>query len=193
MTHSRSPLIANPTLRDRLKAFAVFTGIAIGGVAGVEMVIGGGFDTITPAFAFEASAPRTWYDRPIEPGMGWLSEPYAPAAATLTVSQQFDDGYPIDAHYQTTNEELDGGPRGETGGFSYAMADYEPTSSEGDALVSAADGPLDDAMLNDIVSDAEAYVDEINALYAEGHAAEAVARETPPDMDPKLSGNASPS
>jgi hypothetical protein len=34
---------------DRLKALGAFTGIAIGAVAGFEMVIGGGFDFITPS------------------------------------------------------------------------------------------------------------------------------------------------
>lgn len=34
---------------DRLKALGAFSGIAIGAVAGFEMVIGGGFDFITPA------------------------------------------------------------------------------------------------------------------------------------------------
>lgn len=40
-----------PILKDRLTATAVFTGIAIGAVAGFEMVIGGGFDFLLPAAA----------------------------------------------------------------------------------------------------------------------------------------------
>lgn len=104
-------LARHPQLRDRLCAFAVFTGIAIGGVSGVEMVIGGGFDTITPSLAFQAEAPRTWYDAPIAPGAGWLSEPYTPASTVVTLGAQFDSGYPLDTDASPEPEELEGGAR----------------------------------------------------------------------------------
>jgi hypothetical protein len=42
---------------DRLKALGAFTGIAIGAVAGFEMVIGGGFDFMTPAPVVREVAP----------------------------------------------------------------------------------------------------------------------------------------
>jgi len=45
---------------DRLKALGAFTGIAIGAVAGFEMVIGGGFDFITPATEVREVAPSRY-------------------------------------------------------------------------------------------------------------------------------------
>lgn len=47
-------------LHDRLKALGAFTGIAIGAVAGFEMVIGGGFDFITPAPIVREIAPSRY-------------------------------------------------------------------------------------------------------------------------------------
>ncbi len=47
-------------LHDRLKALGAFTGIAIGAVAGFEMVIGGGFDFITPAPEVREVAPSRY-------------------------------------------------------------------------------------------------------------------------------------
>ena len=108
---TRRFLANHPQLRDRLCAFAVFTGIAIGGVSGVEMVIGGGFDSWTPTLAFEASAPRDWYDRQIEPGMGWVSQPYTPAATVVTLGAHFEGSYPLEAYASDEPGELDGGAR----------------------------------------------------------------------------------
>ena len=197
---SSRPLIKNPVLRDRLNAFVVFTGIAIGGVSGVEMVIGGGFDTITPAFAFEASAPREWYDRPIEPGMGWLSEPYVSVGTVQTVSHEFDGGYPLDT-YDTSADafdasyagDLEGGPRERAPSHTQAVLRQEGPADDDGALVSAADQPLDEATLDRIVSEADAYVDEINELYAQEHAEEMAQRQVELDeIDPKSFGNGSP-
>ena len=47
-------------LRDRLKALGAFTGIAIGAIAGFEMVIGGGFDFITPRTEVREVAPSRY-------------------------------------------------------------------------------------------------------------------------------------
>lgn len=47
-------------VHDRLKALGVFTGIAIGAVAGIEMVIGGGFDFLTPAPIVREVAPSSY-------------------------------------------------------------------------------------------------------------------------------------
>lgn len=47
-------------LHDRLKALGAFTGIAIGAVAGFEMVIGGGFDSITPPTEVREVAPSRY-------------------------------------------------------------------------------------------------------------------------------------
>jgi hypothetical protein len=185
-------MIKNPKLRDRLHALAVFTGIAIGGVSGVEMVIGGGFDTITPAFAFEASAPHAWYDRPIEPGMGWISAPYTPVASTLDVSQQFGDGYPIDSDYDPgAVEDLDGAPRETTPAYTRTV--HTDAVENGPALVSAADEPLSDEQIEAIAAEAERYVDEINELYAQEHAAEIEQRQVELDeIDPTTFGSGSP-
>jgi hypothetical protein len=47
-------------LRDRLKALGAFTGIAIGAIAGFEMVIGGGFDFMTPRMEVREVAPSRY-------------------------------------------------------------------------------------------------------------------------------------
>ena len=47
-------------LHDRLKALCAFTGIAIGAIAGFEMVIGGGFDFITPRTEVREVAPSRY-------------------------------------------------------------------------------------------------------------------------------------
>jgi hypothetical protein len=47
-------------LHDRLKALGAFSAIAIGAVAGFEMVIGGGFDSITPSPEVRAVAPSRY-------------------------------------------------------------------------------------------------------------------------------------
>ena len=57
----RSPkLDRRAKLHDRLKALAAFTRIAIGAVAGFEMVIGGGFDSITPSPEVREVAPSRY-------------------------------------------------------------------------------------------------------------------------------------
>jgi len=50
----------HPVLKDRLKACGVFSGIAIGAVAGFEMVITGGFDFITPGREIRQVAPSSY-------------------------------------------------------------------------------------------------------------------------------------
>jgi len=47
-------------LRERLLALGAFSGVAIGAVAGFEMVIGGGFDFITPAPEVREVAPSSY-------------------------------------------------------------------------------------------------------------------------------------
>lgn len=59
-------------LHDRLKALAAFTGIAIGAVAGLEMVIGGGFDFITPQPEVREVAPSRYVTVQQVP---WSSQP----------------------------------------------------------------------------------------------------------------------
>jgi hypothetical protein len=55
-----SKLDRRAKLHDRLKALAAFTGIAIGAIAGFEMVIGGGFDFITPSPEVREVAPSRY-------------------------------------------------------------------------------------------------------------------------------------
>mgnify|MGYP006969395032 CR=1 FL=1 len=54
----------NATTKQKLRALAVFSGIAIGAALGFELLITGGFDPVTPAIMFAAEEPRDWYDRP---------------------------------------------------------------------------------------------------------------------------------
>lgn len=49
-----------PGLKDRLEALCAFTAIAIGGVAGVEMVIGAGFDSFMPGDEVREVAPSAY-------------------------------------------------------------------------------------------------------------------------------------
>ncbi len=65
---------------DRLKALGAFTGIAIGAVAGFEMVIGGGFDFMTPAPHVREVAPSRYVTVHQTP---WSPEPQiVPLAST---------------------------------------------------------------------------------------------------------------
>lgn len=50
----------NPVLKDRLLALGTFSGIAIAAVAGVEMVIGGGFDFLLPGEEIREVAPSAY-------------------------------------------------------------------------------------------------------------------------------------
>lgn len=57
-------------LKDKLKALGAFSAIAIGAVAGFEMVIGGGFDFLTPAPEVREVAPSSYvtvYQAPWSP------------------------------------------------------------------------------------------------------------------------------
>lgn len=60
-----------PILKDRLMALATFTGIALGGVAGVECVITGGFDFLSPGAEIREVAPSS-YVQVVNPT--WLNE-----------------------------------------------------------------------------------------------------------------------
>lgn len=50
----------HPVLRDRLLALATFSGIAIGGVSGFDLVITGGFDFISPGAEVREVAPSSY-------------------------------------------------------------------------------------------------------------------------------------
>ena len=51
-----------PILKDRLHACGVFTGIAIAGISGFEMVIGAGFDVLTPGREIREVAPSSYVE-----------------------------------------------------------------------------------------------------------------------------------
>ena len=53
-------LADRPVLKDRLFACAVFGGIAVGAVSGVNMVVTGGFDFITPGREVREAAPSSY-------------------------------------------------------------------------------------------------------------------------------------
>jgi hypothetical protein len=76
-------VITKARLKDRLRAFAVFTGIAIGGVSGFELVLTGGLDPVTPAAMFAADAPPPAYNRPAQRqdfAYQQTHRPYAPTS-----------------------------------------------------------------------------------------------------------------
>lgn len=50
----------HPGLKDRLQALCAFSGIALGAVAGFEMVIGAGFDPLMPGDELREVAPSTY-------------------------------------------------------------------------------------------------------------------------------------
>jgi len=49
-----------PVLKDRLFACAVFSGIAVGGVSGLNMVVTGGFDFAMPGREIREAAPSSY-------------------------------------------------------------------------------------------------------------------------------------
>lgn len=53
-------LADRPVLKDRLFACAVFSGIAVGGVSGLNMVITGGFDFAMPGREIREAAPSSY-------------------------------------------------------------------------------------------------------------------------------------
>lgn len=53
-------LADRPVLKDRLFACAVFSGIAVGGVSGLNMVLTGGFDFAMPGREIREAAPSSY-------------------------------------------------------------------------------------------------------------------------------------
>lgn len=102
-----------PVLKDRLKAFGVFTGIALGAVSGFELLISGGFDPVTPSFG--QGAPRPVSVNTIEASRqseaGFQSNGYviptrfAPAADAVSLSGGSDDEHAPDGSYINTDED----------------------------------------------------------------------------------------
>lgn len=170
-----------PILRDRLSALAVFTGIALGGVSGIEMVIGAGFDPITPSFAYQAEEPRTWFDRPVAADMGWTTEAYDIHTAALPVRLEPDEGQTVEhlsyEEWSAPIESLDGAP-----------APSEPRIVFIEAPITAPYGET--APSNEDVA-IKTYEDEMAAV--EGMIAQALDDESYNSVPLTASGTASPS
>jgi hypothetical protein len=164
-------------LHDRLKALGAFTGIAVGAVAGFEMVIGGGFDFITPAPEVRQVAPSSYVTVHQVP---WSSEmQVTPLSSTEplfagdfiqveTASEDlaggYDDADAPDAPYLDVNEDrvraeiaelyADTEPAYVEAGIAYedARAIDEPQAepdpyAEAEAMVEQALGSVKDAAL----------------------------------------------
>lgn len=87
-----------PVLKDRLKALAVFSGIAIAAVAGFDLIITGGFDFLAPGREVRQVAPSAYVTVVDQP---WVSRTsYALLSSTEPMFAGEDRGY--------TGEELAG-------------------------------------------------------------------------------------
>lgn len=103
-------MITKDKLKDRLRAFAVFTGIAIGAVSGFELIITGGFDPLTPramsgGYAEQARDESARYTQARfeyeETSRGYMPTSYAPPAynveaTSMTIAEQDLAGAPGD-------------------------------------------------------------------------------------------------
>ncbi len=70
----------HPVLKDRLTACAVFSGIAIAAVSGMNLIIGGGFDFITPGNEIREVAPSQYVEVVNQP---WAEQTsYVPISST---------------------------------------------------------------------------------------------------------------
>lgn len=106
----------HPVLKDRLTACAVFSGIAIAAVSGMNLIIGGGFDFITPGNEIREVAPSQYVQVVDQP---WAEQTrYVPissnepmfAGETVAVSDESLAGAADDAsapagHYPVQTEE----------------------------------------------------------------------------------------
>lgn len=99
-------------------------GVALGGAAGLDMVVTGKLDPMTPSMMFEAQEPRDWYDRADAIPFAEPYRPYQPTAYT-PVSQTFDDM----ALIEYAESELAGGPDVQPGG-GMRGAENEPIPTE---------------------------------------------------------------
>lgn len=103
-----------PFLKDRLKAFGVFTGIALGAVSGFELLIAGGFDPITPSFGQRAEARPAYVnyidesgqrESGFQPSAYVTQTSYAPVADTDSLSGGYEDQRAPDGSFIDTDED----------------------------------------------------------------------------------------
>lgn len=120
-------MITKEQLKDRLRAFAVFTGIAIGAVSGFELIITGGFDPLTPR------AMSSAYAEPAERSTPYTQESFAYDAAHRGYTPT---SYAANAMYDVTPasmalaaEDLAGAPGEEPASFWEARVPT-PSSAE---------------------------------------------------------------
>lgn len=118
---ARIPMFSNflpdrPELKDKLFACAVFSGIAVGGMAGVETVVTGGFDFVTPGREIRQTAPSNYVE--IAPATLFEQAQAIPLTSreplfsgrVTTVSETLDGSYdvaPATSHYPAAQD--DGG------------------------------------------------------------------------------------
>lgn len=103
-------VISKEQLKDRLRAFAVFAGIGVGAVAGFEMIIGGGFDPLTPAMMYARPEKTGAYERQYIP-YTQTRRPYTPTRYSVTPAT-----YELEpARAEGAELALAGGPSGEIG------------------------------------------------------------------------------
>lgn len=84
-------VITKDQLKERGRAGAVFLGIALGAVAGFEMIIGGGFDPITPSIMYGETAAPTPQPAAVlvtfeEPARATAPDPYTVAQTTYDMA-----------------------------------------------------------------------------------------------------------
>lgn len=76
-------VISKEQLKERLRALAVFAGIGVGAVAGFEMIIGGGFDPLTPGVMYAAPEQTRAYENLNSP-YSEARRPYLPTRYSVT-------------------------------------------------------------------------------------------------------------
>ncbi len=112
--------------KERIRALVLLGGIALGGAAGMDMVITGKLDPMTPGMMFEAPEPRDWYDRADAVPFYEPYRPYTPTSFTPT-SDSFDS-LPLDETglLEYADAELAGAP----GARRARYDDYGPSEAE---------------------------------------------------------------
>lgn len=122
----------HPVLKDRLTACGVFAGIAVGAIAGVEMIIGGGFDIITPGQEIREIAPSAYVT--VAPS-DWFST----GAVAVTSLASTEPLFAGEAFASEAN--LDGGANDATApNRSYAEVDDRALARHVEALYAANGG-----------------------------------------------------
>ena len=110
-------VISTEQLKERLRALAVFAGIGVGAVAGFEMIIGGGFDPLTPGVMYAAPEQTRAYEILNAP-YSEARRPYLPTRYSVTPTSE-----PMRA--EQVELALAGGPYVEIGPAEDALSERE--------------------------------------------------------------------